>query len=146
MLSNNGWPGPVSLKDIDMTMHLCGPALTMTGKKKGRVKFRNAAEAQRARELAADWEKLKARWSVPAPGRSKKKFEPLTGSYQLTTPTGRPTTHDIPSLGMMGVATKADPKVYTGTKVKGIATMHKSNAVPVFSDEEAVEISRMRRG
>jgi hypothetical protein len=24
--------------------------------------------------------------------------------------------------------------------------MHKSNAVPVFSDEEAVEISRMRRG
>jgi hypothetical protein len=24
--------------------------------------------------------------------------------------------------------------------------MHKSNAVPIFSDEEAVEISRMRRG
>jgi hypothetical protein len=24
--------------------------------------------------------------------------------------------------------------------------MHKSNAVPVFSDEEAIEISRMRRG
>jgi hypothetical protein len=37
-------------------------------------------------------------------------------------------------------------KVYTGTKVKGIATMHKSNAVPVFSDEEAIEISKMRRG
>jgi hypothetical protein len=29
--------------------------------------------------------------------------------------------------------------------VKGIATMHKSNAVPVFSDEQAVDISRMRR-
>ena len=34
---------------------------------------------------------------------------------------------------------------YTGTKVKGIATMHKSNAVPVFSNDEAVEISNMRR-
>jgi hypothetical protein len=36
-------------------------------------------------------------------------------------------------------------KVYTGDKVKGIATMHKSNAVPVFSDEEAISISSMRR-
>jgi hypothetical protein len=35
--------------------------------------------------------------------------------------------------------------VYTGTKVMGIATMHKSNAVPVFNSEEAVEISKMRR-
>lgn len=129
-----------------MTMHLCGPALTMTGKKKGKHKFRNAEEARKARELAADWEQLKSRWAVPAPTRNKKKFEPLTGSYQLTTPPGRTTTHDIPSLGMAGVATKAAPKVYTGTKVRGIATMHKSNAVPVFSDEEAVEISRMRRG
>jgi hypothetical protein len=34
---------------------------------------------------------------------------------------------------------------YTGTKVKGVGVMHKSNMVPIFSDEEAVEISRMRR-
>ena len=35
--------------------------------------------------------------------------------------------------------------IYTGTKVKGIGTMHKSNAVPIFSDDEAKEISSMRR-
>lgn len=35
---------------------------------------------------------------------------------------------------------------YTGTLVKGIATMHKSNAVPVIDEEQAKEISRMRRG
>lgn len=127
-------------------MHLCGPALTLTGKKKGRHKFRNAAEAKKARELAADWEQLKQKWAVPAPTRSRKQFEPLSGSYALTVPQGRTTTHNIPSLPMTGNATKAEPKVYTGTKVRGIATMHKSNAVPVFSDEEAVEISRMRRG
>lgn len=35
---------------------------------------------------------------------------------------------------------------YTGTLVKGIATMHKSNAVPVISEEQAVEVATMRRG
>ena len=34
---------------------------------------------------------------------------------------------------------------YTGDKMKGIGTMHKSNAVPVFTDTEAKEISSMRR-
>jgi len=71
------------------------------------------------------------------------KAEPLT--YKLTIPAGRDTKH-IPSRDTGGNATLAPAKVYTGTKVKGIATMHKSNAVPVFSDEEAIEISRMRRG
>ena len=35
--------------------------------------------------------------------------------------------------------------VYTGTKMIGIAQMHKSNAVPVFTDEEVKDISKMRR-
>ena len=66
-------------------------------------------------------------------------------SYKLSTPAGRETVK-YPSLNTgNGVATKAAPKVYTGTKVMGIATMHKSNAVPVFNSEEAVEISSMRR-
>jgi hypothetical protein len=41
--------------------------------------------------------------------------------------------------------TKNLPFSYTGDKMKGIATMHKSNAVPVFTDNEAKEISSMRR-
>lgn len=45
-----------------------------------------------------------------------------------------------------GDCTKKESPVYTGTLVKGIATMHKSNAVPVISKEEATDISRMRRG
>ena len=39
-----------------------------------------------------------------------------------------------------------DRKQYTGTLIKGIGTMHKSNAVPITSNEEAREIARMRRG
>jgi hypothetical protein len=44
-----------------------------------------------------------------------------------------------------GVATLKETKVYTGTKMIGIATMHKSNSVPVFSDEAAIDIAHMRR-
>jgi hypothetical protein len=130
-----------------MTMHLCGPALTLIGKKKGKAKFRNAEEARRARELDASWKELQKKWDVDAEEKRRRramKAEPLT--YKLTTPVGRTNTHHIPSVDTGGNAIKAPDKVYTGTKVRGIATMHKSNAVPVFSDEEAVEISTMRRG
>lgn len=35
-------------------------------------------------------------------------------------------------------------KQYTGDQMLGIATMHKSNAVPVFSTESAKDISKMK--
>jgi hypothetical protein len=47
--------------------------------------------------------------------------------------------------GHTGAVRTKDIPQYTGTKIKGIGTMHKSNAVPIFSDEEAVAISHMRR-
>ena len=131
-----------------MSMHMVGPALTTTGKRKGKVKFKSAADAQKSRSLDAEWKELQKKWGVEADERKRKRAmaaEPLI--YKLSAPVGRGNTNHIPSLNSgAGVATLAAPKVYTGTKVKGIATMHKSNAVPVFSDEEAVEISKMRRG
>lgn len=47
---------------------------------------------------------------------------------------------------MMGLATKPKAKVYTGTSIIGIATMHKSNLVPIFNAEAAVDVAKMRRG
>ena len=42
---------------------------------------------------------------------------------------------------------KKNPNVYSGErKLIGIATLHKSNMVPVFSQEDAEQISKMRRG
>jgi hypothetical protein len=55
----------------------------------------------------------------------------------------------IPSLMTMGSpdsCAKKEPLKYTGTLVKGIATMHISNAVPVINEQEMQDISRMRRG
>lgn len=63
----------------------------------------------------------------------------------LKVPVGRETPHYASLSTGFGMTTKSNPNIYTGTKVKGIATMHKSNAVPVFTDEEAVSISSMRR-
>jgi hypothetical protein len=129
-------------------MHLHHPSLSLMGKKKGKPKFRNAEEARKARELDASWKELQKKWAVEQDTRRQRRAmtaPPLAGNYSLTIPEGRGTRH-IPSRDTGGTATVAPAKVYTGTKVKGIATMHKSNAVPVFSDEEAIEISRMRRG
>ena len=47
--------------------------------------------------------------------------------------------------GFIPCTKSVDGNTYTGAKMKGVATMHKSNAVPVFSDNEAKEISSMRR-
>ena len=45
-----------------------------------------------------------------------------------------------------GACAKPDEKVYTGGNLLGIATMHKSNMVPVFKASDAEDIARMRRG
>lgn len=43
-------------------------------------------------------------------------------------------------------STRASPaKTYTGSYIKGIGTMHKSNLVPITSEEQAVDIAKMRR-
>ena len=127
-------------------MHLEGPWLSTTGKRKGKQKFASADAKRKSEQLDKEWRDLQKRWGVEADERKRRRAmeaEPL--SYTLSVPAGRSTAH-IKSLGQdSGVATLAQPKVYTGTKVKGIATMHKSNAVPVFSDEQAIDISKMRR-
>ena len=130
-----------------MSMHLHHPSLSLSGKKKGRVKFRNAAEAARARELDASWKELLKAQGVEAEEKKRRralKAEPLT--YSLSAPIGRETARIASrDTGHSGAVRTKDIPQYTGTKILGIGTMHKSNAVPVFSDEEAKEISSMRR-
>ena len=52
----------------------------------------------------------------------------------------------IPSSELIpGFVSKKRVNAYTGNVVIGIATMHKSNSVPVTSKKAAEEISKMRR-
>lgn len=130
-----------------MTMHLAHPALTLGGKKRGKQKFRNAEEARKARELDASWRELQAKWGVEAEQKRQRRAmsaEPL--QYKLTAPVGRNTSNHIPSRNTgEGIAASKPVQHYTGTSMRGIGTMHKSNSVPIFSDEEAVAIATMRR-
>jgi len=62
-------------------------------------------------------------------------------------PNLRADLHSMPATSdtICSNGNKRESVKYTGTLIKGIATMHKSNAVPVTSGEQAIEISSMRR-
>jgi hypothetical protein len=130
-----------------MTMHIVGPWLSTGGKKKGKFKFKNAEEARRARELDTEWKKLlKSHGEVQEEKKRQRALAAETLSYKLSTPVGRTNTKNIPSRNTGdGIGSSKVIPHYTGTKMIGIGTMHKSNAVPIFSDDEAKSISSMRR-
>ena len=137
-----------------MSMHLEGPWMTTTKySRKAHKKWASSAakqkaerEAQEWRELQASWDRLAPRFSVrqePARDMPRGAFQPLQS--RSIYPPGREPANIPSKTDTVGVAAAPAAKVYTGTKIRGIGTMHKSNAVPIFSDEEAREISSMRR-
>lgn len=50
-----------------------------------------------------------------------------------------------PLTGGADSCSKKESPKYTGTLVKGIGTMHKSNAIPIIDEEQMKDIARMRR-
>jgi hypothetical protein len=127
-------------------MHLEGPWLSTTGKRRGKQKFRNADEARRAREVESSWTALQKRWGVEQQERKRKNGLDRPEYVAPKLNIRETALSNRPSLRTgTGVAAKKESPTYTGSKVKGIGTMHKSNAVPIFSDEEAIDISKMRR-
>ena len=126
--------------------------------KKAKKKGANAA----SRQLDADWQKMLAAHASPLergakskgievqPPKRKKRFskhvENVSMVPPLTVPPGRTTSHDLLSRETPGGnASRAPDKKYTGTKMLGIGQLHKSNSVPVFQEDDAVDIARMRR-
>jgi hypothetical protein len=128
-----------------MTMHLAHPALSMSGKRKGKQKFRNAEEARKARELAQEWERKQAEWksmSKPVP----KSFTVQRESITPRVPPGRESPK-IPSLDtwVTGAVTTKKTEQYTGNNLLGITIVHKSCLQPVFNKEQAEDAAKMRR-
>jgi hypothetical protein len=130
-----------------MSMHLEGPWLSTTGKRKGKTKWRSAEHKRQAEQLDREWQDLKKRHAAEQENRKRERAMSAP-VFTATQPYRRDTSAHIPSLNGgvdMAPALKSKEKVYTGNKIIGIGTMHKSNAVPIFSDSEAKEISSMRR-
>ena len=116
------------------------------GKKK-----KNVVRVSTAKQIDEEWKALSEKWlKVP-------KFSHSSGSAQSPRPYYSPISgleserilknRAVRSLGswVTGTHPANSTPEYTGTAVLGVCTMHKSNAVPVFSSEDAQAISKMRR-
>ena len=132
--------------EFRLSMHLEGPWLSTTGKKKGKKKWASAEAKCKAEQLDEQWKELLKQQGIEQEARKRKRA--LTAEVYQAPPTSFRGS-DLPRIESRDTGwvacTKGADKIYTGTKVKGIGTMHKSNAVPIFSDDEAVDISKMRR-
>jgi len=112
----------------------------------GRIK-KQLPNAQQ-RELNAAWEKMKAQHNKPLEKGATAKSVTGSGTKsnmpKLTIPERG--TRDIKSFDSgKGNATRQPDKQYTGDAIVGLATMHKSNLVPIFNTEAAKDVAKMRR-
>jgi hypothetical protein len=128
-----------------MSMHLVGPYLTTT---KYNTK-RKVANTKKLRNAKAEHEAWLKKNGIDDASLAKKLPKDRKGN--------RVSIHEIPDYSknaptvklsnqVAGSGAKAEEKRYTGTLIKGIATMHKSNAVPIMNKQEAIDVSTMRRG
>lgn len=99
-------------------------------------------------EAQASFEALQRKWdNMPKFATRRVAVAPKPVIPPLTVPPGRETVrHPSRDSGTGGGTKPIHAQRYTGTKMIGIGTLHKSNAVPVFSSDEATEMARMRRG
>lgn len=138
-----------------MTMHLLGPAFSTLNTSKRKKKISDSQFHKFAMELNAYNKQMKKYGLKPKTldeyiAYRQGKLKPQNkGAVKdpLTATTFRRESPNIPSYGAQVGSIPARPEQkYTGTLIKGVATMHKSNAVPVINEEQMHEVARMRRG
>ena len=129
-----------------MTMHLAHPALTTMGKRKGKHKWASAEQKRQHEQLEREWQELLKRQGADLEAQKQKralKAKPYVAKVNPRIAELRKIS-SVDSGHTGAVNVKQTPQ-YTGDKIIGIGTMHKSNAVPIFNDEAAKDISKMRR-
>lgn len=134
-----------------MSMHLLGPAYTTTNTKKRKAKAPTSKYAQDWADYNKQMKRIgcKTKTFEEYVAYRQGKYNPkLKGVVKnpMQASTLRREAPKYESGDGIGVAFGRKENVYTGTLVTGIATMHKSNAVPVINQKQAEEIARMRRG
>ena len=85
--------------------------------------------------------------SYSSTNKAKRKVPRSDKNFKFDyTPPRRGSVNNIKSLDTTEHDTyKRNTPEYTGDLVKGISTMHKSNAVPVISEQELKDHANMRR-
>ena len=115
-----------------MTMHLVRGMSSLSTKKRKPSKSKRLAEAK---EEHAKW--------LKSMGVKDKKSD-----YRYDIPDYRANTSAVKTSDQIcSNGVKKESNVYTGTEIAGIATMHKSNAVPIRKDDKqgAIDVANMRR-
>ena len=83
--------------------------------------------------------------TLPSGRKSITRMIPNTKMPKLAIPDAR-NPGRYPSRGNgIGTATGRLNQSYTGENMVGIGTLHKSNAVPIFNEQEAIDQANMRR-
>lgn len=101
-------------------------------------------QKSKKRKLNKKQLELKQSWEELVQKTAPKKFIKTT-IINDNKPYRRETPH-YPSLNSNEYNTfKKNVQHYTGDNMKGIGTLHKSNAVPIFTEEEARDQASMRR-
>lgn len=124
-----------------MTMHLLPAMFSTTGKSKNK-KFKNSNQARTSAKNKASWEELLEKYDVKPNSKPKTK-----SAYKLEAKRGG-SKRDVYKSLETGFSDTSKPKekVYTGDAMLGVSTLHKSNAVPVFRQSDAIDVAKMRRG
>ncbi len=133
-----------------MTMHLLGPQFSTisTRKRKSKGVTITAKYAKEFREHNKFMRKngLKEKSLEEYIQYRQGKYKPTLRGVGMPKYEISDHRQKYPSGDGIGTTYARKENVYTGTLVTGIATMHKSNAVPVINQKQAEEIARMRRG
>jgi len=128
-----------------MSMHLVGPYMTTTNYKKRKQKRLNKKDQEAQRHH----DKWLRKMGVHPSQLAEKKQDERNRNIRNTlynVPDYRFSGNNIPTSDVVaGSGLKKESQKYTGTLIKGIATMHKSNAVPITDRKQAIEVSQMRR-
>ena len=106
-------------------------------------KYKKIAKEQKQKELKLQKERCALLHVIKLSKSFKKEFKPYVPpkSYHRE-------NAQIPSLvtpSMVYETSRTEPKRYTGEYIIGIATMHKSNLVPVTRDGNPIDYATMRR-
>lgn len=107
-------------------------------KKKKKLTKADQAAVESYKKLLDKWEKVPKFARQHTVSKQELKQQTLEVEFQQR---DRPK----PKLDA-GSTSPPKQQIYTGTKMIGLATMHKSSIVPVFSQQEAIDIAKMRRG
>lgn len=137
-----------------MTMHLLGPQFSTISTRKRKKKLTDNQYHKMCMEWSAYNKQMKKlgcktktldEYIAYRQGKYKPQLKGVVKDPMKAT-TLRRESPKYESGDGIGVTFARKENVYTGTLVTGIATMHKSNAVPVINQKQAEEIARMRRG